>query len=140
MRSYQRGIHESESYLWTHYRDRLPDAMSAPQLSFRLQMWATHSEGQEQSVQDGKAGDMVGDQPVLHQQQQLRAIAAASQVVDARQEEAKDSLHAQPEDHGVLGSEVVDDECAGERARLYKFSAQSSCSRMRGLDSRRRTR
>ena len=57
--------------------------------------WSELSEGKEDSVDDGKGGHVFGQF-----------------VIETAHDESDDSLGDQPEDHGVFGSEIVDDECA----------------------------
>jgi hypothetical protein len=59
--------------------------------------WSEFSEGKEDSVDDGKGGDVFGQSDI-----------------ETAHDESDDGLTDQTEDHGVFGSKRVDDECTGK--------------------------
>lgn len=77
----------------------------------------THPEGEEQSIHDSEAGDVVRHEAAISALARARFVADL-QVVASGEDKSEEGLHAQTEDHGVLGAEVVDNERAGQGSGL----------------------
>ena len=83
--------------------------------------WSDFSEGKEDSVDDGEGGNVFGQSGV-----------------ETTHDESDDGLTDQTENHGVLRSEGVDDECTGKGSGEVE-SAVRGHGKQAGMEDRSRT-